>query len=231
MRRHVSRSHSNQVAWHAVASGEYMSKIVILTGSGTYTPTAGIKSFLVTAIGAGGGSGGVAFSATKGRCSGGGGSGSWAQKLYTTIAASYSFACGTGGTAGTNAPGAGGNGGATTFDTLSAPGGIGSGASSLDNFAGSGASPAIATGGDINVRGTCGETSVNNNWNASTVVQAGFGGSTPWGTGGNRVNAAADTVGNAGSGAGGGASGSVAVTANTAGAAGADGACIVQEFS
>lgn len=218
----------------------------VLSGSGTYTPTAGAAAIYVVAVGSGGGSAGHAASTTNAiathKTSGGGGAGAWCSKYITSLAASYAYACGAAGAAGAAGDNNGGDGAATTFGStiLTAPGGKGAptqATAAAGQVGGLGGD--LATGGDINAVGQSGQIYNPVSISATTrpLVQ---GGSTPWGTGGRGGatsagvgTAAANVAGEAGSGlgAGGGPSFSDDGANAIAGAAGAPGGILVWEYS
>lgn len=102
--------------------------IQTLSGSGTYTPTAGMKFIIVEMCGGGGGSGGVSAAAGVIATSASGAPGGYLRFMMTAaqVGASLSYAVGAAGAAGTSTPGAGGNGGATTFGNWTAAAGAGS---------------------------------------------------------------------------------------------------------
>jgi hypothetical protein len=213
----------------------------VLTGSGTYTPTAGATSALVIAIGGGGGSGGAKGNTpTDVAVTGGGSAGGMAQLYISPLAANYAYACGTGGTAGaaTPTPTNGGNGGTTTFGSvLTVPGG---GGSVANNLAGVGFSPAgaqstLPTGGTINVSGQVGQPGIDIDIvsNISPILSdncGGCGGSTNYGAGGAQQYASA--AGKAGNGYGSGGGGAYAFDSTArAGAVGQAGVILVWEYS
>lgn len=182
-------------------------------GSHSFTPLAGAKSFKVTCIGGGGGSGqagaggGNAFSA-------GGGQGGTSIKFYERGDLSFPVAVtvGAGGTAGTS--GAGGNGGETNFaGTCIANGGGGS--NSTTPGAGGGGT------GDIVINGVVGE-SVDTGANP---IRSGVGG-------GNSAAPRITTQGTgiAGQSPGAGANGALRTTSNQNGAAGFRGICIIEQY-
>lgn len=217
------------ITYQAIASGGTSSGRLIgfqkLTGSGTYTHTAGAASAYVVAIGPGGGGAGGDF--TLNPQAGGGGAGATAQKYITGLAASYAFACGTGGPGGAAGNNAGANGSAsTTFGAvLTAPAGQGAPANGYG-----GVQSAIATGGDINQRGQSGYVAGST---LSGNAQSGAGGSTAYGTGGGAIpnNTGNDDAGNAATGFGAGGGGACVNLANRAGGNGSDGVILVWEYS
>lgn len=132
------------------------------TGSGTYTPPSKVRAIYVEAVGGGGGGGGVdgqgAGTAGAARSGGGGG---YCAKFITSLAASYTFAVGAGGSGGAAGNNDGAAGSDTTFvgtgTSLSANGanqGIGSLATTGNSGAAPGGSGGTATGGDINLSGS-----------------------------------------------------------------------------
>lgn len=117
------------------------------TGSGTYTPPAGVYHVYVEIWGGGGG-GGWCNGAVP--ASGGGGGGYSAGYLAVTPGVGIPVTIGASGTGGTGT-GTGGTGGTTTFGILSASGGAGGG----DNGAGGGGGGG-SSGGTINISGKTG---------------------------------------------------------------------------
>ena len=109
-----------------------MTNVIWLTAPGAayYTPSANCKAFYVEIVAGGGGSAGAKGTATTSDASGGGGGGGYAAKYYSTVADSYFYLIGNGGTAGDESPSAGGDGDQTIFDAygtaLAASGGSGS---------------------------------------------------------------------------------------------------------
>lgn len=208
----------------------------------TYTPTAGTRAIEVIVIGGGGGGGGAdGQGAGTAGAAGGGGSGGVVSMLITTVAASYTYTIGAGGTAGVGLAGAdGGTGGNTTFAggavSITASGGLGGvgrTASSGGGIRGSGGVGGAATGGDINLDGAKGNTAYTSGANQLSV---GDGASiTPYGTGGAGAAISGSTggaVGSAGNGfgAGGGGAAVATETTNYAGGAGAGGAILIREY-
>ena len=136
-------------------------KTFTTSGSHTYTPTSGTTSIVVHVIGAGGGSGTPKYYAW----SGGGGAGGVAVKTYSvtefgTSAAIQVGAKGTAGTANnTNNPQNGGTGGSSSFNpngsgvTITAYGGVGSGAVVGQGNYTEGGDGGAAANGDLNYTG------------------------------------------------------------------------------
>lgn len=146
---------------HAMQLGQAVGRLlgppVVITASGTYTPTPGMKNARIRGVGGTGGSGGVAATvAAQTAVSGGTAAGSYfdAWLSAATIGASQSVIIGGAGAAG--AVGANGSaGGATSFGALlNAPGSLGSGAAGAVSTSSAGVSPggaqgAVATGGNV----------------------------------------------------------------------------------
>jgi Collagen triple helix repeat (20 copies) len=159
--------------------------VVYSTGSGTYTPSSGTKAIHVKMVGGGGAGGSASFACTGSYHAGsGGGAGGYCEGLITSLASSYSYAVGAGGTtySGTTcatnaAPLYGGSGGTTTFGTFTANGGAG-GANSVNGYGLPGGSGGTASGGSINLTGSSGFYAV-----ASTSMEAGEGGGSVFGDG------------------------------------------------
>lgn len=114
----------------AVNGAGRLINVQTFSASGTYTPTAGTKSIIVEAIGAGGASGNlVATTATTNAISAAGSNGAYAKARYTSGFSSVVVTIGAGGVVngGGGGGGNGGDGGATTFGALlTCPGGKGS---------------------------------------------------------------------------------------------------------
>lgn len=199
----------------------------VFTASGTYTPSAGMISCTVRAVGGGGGGGGSQSANTHER-GGGGGAGGYSEALFTaaTIGASRVVTIGAGGGGGNTAGSSGAAGGNTTFGALltcnGGAGGIGTntGANPPDGGLGG-----TATGGDININGQTGSHGVSISTSLST---GGIGGSSPLGMGGNNrpftSSDGGDATGYGGGGGGGGFSG------GGNGGAGTTGAIYIIEF-
>lgn len=221
------------------ATGRLINIQTFTSGSGTYTPTAGMKYALVYVIGAGGGSGSApATSSTQTSASPGGASGSWAfvKLLASDIGASQTYVVGQGGAAGIG--GAGGNGGPSSFGSLiSAPGGNGSPAGVAISTTASALIPGGAPGGVPTISsGTVLESSNGNPGGKSIFITAntlaGDGGVSPKGGGGQGLGATAAAT--SGSGKGAGASGACNGTSSATsknGAAGTDGCIWIWEYA
>lgn len=203
------------------------------SGSGTYTPTAGTKSILVKLWGAGGGGGQASYSNCAGfnQSGGGGGSGGYSEGFISSVAASYSYTVGAGGTgtySGTGCPTGANAGGATTFGGVFTAngGGGGNAGNSSTQVGGSGGT---ASGGYWNVTGQAGGTSTSSAGGAGgsitalspiPVVFAGVAGPTT-----------SNAAGNAGVLIGGGGSGCrSAGTGSCSGGTGSNGYIIIYEY-
>lgn len=194
------------------------------TGSGTYTPTAGMLYCIVEAVGGGGGGGGAAQS-TAGTFNGagGGGGGEYARKLMTAadIGASKAVAIGAAGAAGSAGANNGGTGGNTTLGTtlvIATGGSAGNGAA--DGATGEGGAGGTGGTGDILVDGSKGQAG-----SRATIVtilptnRGGPGGHSKLGFGG-QGSPAQNTPGYGGGGGGGGSFNNAAAQAGIAGGAG-----------
>ncbi|MEJ6817678.1 hypothetical protein [Pseudomonas sp. LF-5] len=152
-----------------VATSQGLIKTVkrqVFSGSGTYTPSAGMVFCDVEAVAGGGGGGGAAGGSGTSAAGGGGGYGGYSRKIFTAaqIGASQAVSiggAGSGGSAGNNAGGTGGN---TAFGALLAcnggVGGSGSPALTTTGVPAAGGAGGTASGGDINIRGSNGFASM-----------------------------------------------------------------------
>lgn len=208
--------------WKAAGS---LLGVQVLTGSGTYTPTAGTGKIWVECVGGGGAGGGTPTAAATGS---GGGAGAYAASLLTSGFSGASYVVGAGGTGVSNA--SGGAGSDTTWATtvIVAKGGSGgtvgvSGANTGPTAGGL----ASASTGQIKFDGQSGQgTTV-----AGGSRAGGDGGSSPRGGAGGRAPLP-NNNGNAGSVPGGGGSGGLDSTAaNRTGGNGAAGTIIVYEYA
>jgi hypothetical protein len=185
------------VKWSVIGGTEKVTiQAIQFSASGSYTPSAGVKSFLACVNGATGGTRNN-VSAAKGGSGGGG----YSEKVYTApFASSYTVTIGAGGVEATNT---GGTGGTTTFDTISI---LGSAGATQNGSAG-----AAGSGGDFNATGGTGG-------NGSTEGGGGGGAASRAGNGGNGA-AGTTTVPGGGGGTGGnnasGATGGAAATADS----------------
>lgn len=222
----------------AATKGGYTRKgITLLTsGSGaTYSVPANVTALLVEVQGPGGGGGGAASTASNSAPAGGGGAGSYASKFYTSLAGSYTYTVGAGGTGGSAGNNAGNNGTANTvFDSGGTPltgkvgtGGSGSAAGTGVAVNAGGAGGAVGLNGDQNGGGQPGQTGCRLN---GTTAFSGMGGSAgPYGGGGQgRVT---EGAGNNAVGYGAGGGGALSLgTSTRAGGNGASGFIRITEF-
>lgn len=135
---------------------------VVVTSSGTYTPTSGTKFVTVYCIGAGGGGGNTSGSSNVPCNGGGGGAGGTAIRTYnaTELGANASVSIGSGGSGGASHhdPRDGSNGNGTTFDpagtgvTLIGYGGT-AGYGASNSYWGRGGVGGSASNGQINRNG------------------------------------------------------------------------------
>lgn len=199
-----------------VASGQLL-RIINISASGTYTPSADAVSAMVEVIGAGGGGGSTGAAANTG--SGGGGGGGYARKYIAALAASYAVVIGAGGAGGTAPGGAGGNGGVTTFGgIISVQGGEGGANAPAGLGSAGGRGGGTVTGGDLNFPGQSGGSGTGG---TAAATARGVGGSPPAGAGGGPNQSVVPTPGGGGQGATG---------SSVNGAQGGDGAVIVTEY-
>lgn len=213
----------------------YLSRTVVTTtGAGTYTVPAGVRAIIVECVGGGGAGGSSASLAVSASAGGGGGGGGYANKFITSLAASYAYAVGTGGTPGAAGNNPGGTGVDTTFNatTVVGKGGVGGGGGGAGTTTplfvlgglGGGAGSNV---GDITVDGTPGETAY---MPSGTVGASGAGGNSNYGAGASARNS--QLAGGQGLLYGGGGSGGCSLNggATTQGGAGAAGLLIVNEY-
>ena len=210
--------------------------VKVFIANGTYTPTPGMRTAFVRAVGGGGGSAGLnATAATQYNVVGGGGSAGYAESLLTAaaIGASQAVTIGAGGTAGGVGLN-GGNGGTTSLGSLlTVPGGQGSGpvapisTATQGMYVGGDGGAAPTTGNILNTPGAPGCYGL---FLAGGIL-GGDGGSAVLGAGGKGLST--NSLPNPGGGYGSGAGGSAIVsnTAGHSGAAGSGGILIVMEYS
>lgn len=225
----------------ALNSNGTLLNIQTFTSNGTYTPSAGVNSALVIAVGGGGsaGSAGIVNVAGNAACSSGGQAGGLAIGIFTStqIGASKAVTIGAGGIAPASAANPGNPGGDTSLGSLiTAKGGAG-GASSLlaaSGYLDGGYASTAGTGGFLNVVGQAGEFAF---WPTSSWGFGGAGGSSIYGAGGRKVadlTASSAVAGKNGSGYGAGGGGAVALGPNggpVSGGNGSSGILIVYEYS
>lgn len=230
-------SSANQAMQLGQATGRLLN-VQIFTGNGTYTPTAGMSTAIVKAVGGGGAGGGTAATgASTYAAAGGGASGSYGEGRYTAaqIGASQTITIGAGGASG-GAGASGGSGGTTSFGTLmSCPGGGGcaaSGAATAPFSSSFGAIGAAPTGANIvSAQGAPGGVAVV--LGGGGALSGPGAGSPLLGGGGGGPAMTAGSNGTAANGYGAGGSGSCGAVSDIAraGAAGKGGIVIVWEFA
>jgi hypothetical protein len=192
-------------------------KVQVFTGSGTYTPSAGMAYCLVHLCGGGGGG------APTSNFGGGGSAGSYSFGVFTAgnIGSSQTVTIGAGGAAGSS-------GGTSSLGSLmTAPGGNpgtnspgGSGGTPRCYTGQGGPSGSAGSGGNVNVGGMPGYSGIAGE--AQTAPCGGAGGSSMFGAGGIGGNGGSGSNGGyaAGGGGGGGANGGT----------GGNGICLIIEF-
>jgi hypothetical protein len=208
-------------------------KIVVITASGTYTPTAGMTSCIAEVIGGGGGGGGAVGGSAAGWYSGGGGgSGSYAKRALSaaTIGVSQSVTIGAGGSS--SAGGNGTAGGDTSLGALVLAHGGGGGLACTPSQLGTGGAGGNVGTGDFIAGGASGHSgSFNNIATAASIgVPGAPGGSSAYG-GGAPATANNTAVGNPALPFGSGGGGAVSVdTTARAGGGGSAGVAIITEY-
>lgn len=210
------------------------------TGSGTYTPTAGMVYCIVEAVGGGGGGGGAATSAAgNAAAAGGGGGGEYVRLVISNadiVTGGGSIAItigagGGGGSAGANAGTAGGDTVVGSFTTAhGGNGGFAGNSAATVNSASGGSGGGITPGiGSPEVRGGNGEPGIG--LGSLNMGLGGKGGNTVWGFGGPTSRSSTGTTGvGYGSGGAGGSTGSIGSASATAGGAGKNGLVTVVEY-
>lgn len=211
----------------------------VFSATGTYTPTPGCNRALVRMVGAGGGGGGVANSSSAQTAVGGGGaSGDYFEKYvdpgaYPLVGGAVTI--GAAGAAGANTGASGGTGGDTTIviagTTYTAKGGTGggnTGSALTAQVVAGGASQAGSSTGDVTIPAEAGGPG---NTQSGTLGISGFGGNSPWGSGG--AGKIVQGAGTAGAGFGAGGAGGLSINAGGAvtGGAGTAGRVIVDEYT
>jgi stage V sporulation protein SpoVS len=205
-----------------------------ITVTGTYTPTNGTNSVVVTLVAGGGGGGGTAATGAGQQAAAPGGSaGGWATSYLTSGFAGVTVTIGAGGI--TNTGGAGGNGGTTSFGAVfSATGGSGGALGPALSTATAALTQGPAGGGSsgANIAGASGGQGGMAFYTAGGGVVGGMGGAGYFGQGGTSVigssNGTAATA--KGGGGGGAAQGTASAVALTGGGGGA-GLAIIWEYA
>lgn len=200
--------------------------VVVLSGTGTYTPPANVAALWIRMVAAGGGGGGAASGIGVNARGAGAGGGGYVEKFLTPLSASYSYSVGTGGNGGPDSTTNGQPGNDTTFGTLTAKGGSGgTSTSSTPDGGNPGAAGGVAgTNGDINPVGYVGGFSYKN---SGRLEGSTGGGST---LGGSARQVFGNAAGNAGVAFGGGGSGAISQNNTQAGGNGANGTIIIFEL-
>ena len=222
---------SNPTYWKNLRSGQLIG-VQTFAASGTYTPSSGMATCIIEAVGAGGGAGSaVASGAGQVSIPGGGSSGAYALGKFTAaaIGASQAVTIGVGGVGGVGGPG--GSGSSTSVGALIVcPGGLGSvghGPATPPIMKAGALVAAAPTGG--NIKSSTGNPG--GNGFALTDIVSGPGGSSPMFSSGGAASAVANTPGTAGLTPGSGGSGGCSSNgAARNGGAGANGYVLIWEF-
>lgn len=204
----------------------------VFTSGGTYTPTTGMVTCIVEAVGGGAGGGGAANAGAGNQGGGGGGGGgSYARLVATaaTIGASQTVTIGAaanGGTAGNNNGTAGND---TSLGALCIGKGGSAGGGGASGAQGAGGAGGVAGTGDFSVPGEAGGIHLNGSI-VTVNLQSARGGISGLGFGAGGTPSSG--AGSAGSNYGGGGGGGHSVTASgaAAGGNGAQGIVVVTEF-
>jgi hypothetical protein len=231
---------SFQVLPAASSFNQVVVQVFTTPGSGTYTPTTGMKYCTIEVVGGGGGGGGVATQgATQGIGAGGGGAGGYARITVAaaTIGASKAYVVGGGGAGGTAGANTGTTGTTTSVGAtiVQATGGAGgTGAPAALGVIGGGLG-GVGSSGDFNANGAPGGAGIGA-FVAGVVSlnMSGIGGSSLFGGGGTSVGTVggASVAGVAGTNYGSGGSGASAGNSGTqqAGGNGSGGIIIITEY-
>lgn len=203
-------------------------KVQTFTASGTYTPTAGMKTAIIECVGSGAGGGGVALSSTAG-AGGGGGGGSYSRAYVTAaqVGASQTVTVGAAGGGGAAGANNGTDGADVSVGTLCVGKGGTHGQGAAANTGGAGGAGGVAGTGDVTLpgqEGGPGITSTSGTGSCGGDAGAGFGAGAqckiPFGAGANGSNY----------GAGGSGGGSNSSSAAAAGGNGAKGIVVITEY-
>lgn len=194
----------------------------VITTSGTYTKSAGLKFLMVEGVGPGGGGGGAGITGAGQVAAGsGGGGGGWSSRLFTAaeLGASVAMTIGAAGNGGTG-PNPGTAGGTTSFGafmTLNGGGGGTGTAAAAGNAFASGGNGTAASGGTFNSQGNDGFAGI---FLGPATALGGQGAGSPYGSGGRVV---VNTNGGNARGYGSGGGGGSRSPSNGAQATGGDG--------
>lgn len=196
------------------------------TGANTWTKPSWCRAVRVRVQAGGGGSGYTTAGTGYVAATGGGGGGGYSEMfiLAASLQSTETATIGAGGVAGTSGSTTGGTGGTSSFGShCSATGGVGATPHNPNSTSavGYGANGGAGVGGDINISGSPGATTVYNE-NTIWTLLPGIGGASHLGGGGNF-----DSVGSK---YGGGAGGKTTYQASQNGSAGAQGIIIVEEY-
>ncbi|EMY0684912.1 hypothetical protein AAH820_004344 [Yersinia enterocolitica] len=190
------------------AVGRLIGRPMIITSSGTYTPTSGAKFAWVQIVGGGGGGGGATSSQNFNAAGGGGSAGGYAAKwVDLSSISSVVVTIGAGGNGASASGTNGSSGGITSFGSIfSASGGsqgnsaVGTG-NNMSTIVGAGNQGGTGTGGDLNCSGGSGLGGVSASPTiAGASVGPGIGGSSilsgpgGYGAGGNGGATVANSV-------------------------------------
>lgn len=213
-----------------------------LSGSGTYTPTAGTKKAWVRMVGGGGGGGAIpVMTAGNSAAGGGGGSGTFLERFFSNAAGitGGAYVVGAGGASATD-----GTNTTLTIEAVAMVAGFGgNGSSGVDGLTNTNSRPGGAGGLSTAIGGTSGFVSRGQGGQpgvalSGTSAWGGAGGNTPFGSGGGPAwvnDTTFSSVGNAASanafGGGGGGAVRIENGAALAGGAGAAGTIIIYEYS
>jgi hypothetical protein len=233
-------------AWYAVGGSAQLPyssaipgrliNVQIITASGTYTPTSGMKTVIAEGVGGGGGGGGTAATTSNLACGAGGASGSYGKGRFTAaqIGASQAVTIGAAGAGGAAGANNGGAGGTTSLGALlSCPGGGGgSGCTAATSVTAVGGVPGAGVAGAniVAIRGTRGSHGLGQGGTPAGSV-AGDGAPSPLGGGGGGYATGSVAGAAQAYGAGGSGSQSVGTDVARAGGAGGGGAIIVYEYA
>lgn len=218
--------------YFVLATPGLMVRVVFGASDPTWTPPVGAKTIDWTVVGGGGGAGGVdGQGAGTAACSVAGAGGGWGLKRQYGVDATYNITVGAGGTGG--GPGSSGTDGGTTSVVssslnLTAPGGSGGSGmvASSGTQTGQGVAGGLATGCDLNFRGSASTGSRTGSGDIKTQSIAGdsiFGG-----RGATGYASLANFLYGAASGAGGGAVVVEDQTTDAPGGAGGNGIVIAE---
>ena len=235
----LDKSKHNQLL-HAL-SGRLIN-VQSFTASGTYTPSVGTKFVIVEVLGGGGGGSNAATPSSGAAAGAGGSSGAYGICKHTPTGP-VSVVVGAGGAGGIATPSGadGSSGGATSYDTVTAPGGSGGPRGIAVNVFPTGggvSSGSLGVTGSVIVSspGTCGQYGI---LYSNSNGTGGSGGNSIYGAGGisRTINAsgAGTSQGANGAGYGSGGGGAVSVNTSTAvssrGGNGSPGVVIIWEYA